>query len=225
MPRESTDDRSTRILDAAGELLLQFGYRKVTIEDIANRVGIGKGTVYLHWRTKEELFETLLVRETADVTEEIRDLFRADPRQVRPHNYLRNAFLIAERRPLMRALMASDTQVIGLAHERSLRERQLVISARVFEVLRRHGLLRDDVPALEYAMKAAATGFYMIDGLQAEKADEFDLETKANAFSHVIRHSFEPAAEPSDEALVAAAQEVGEMFGDLISAQQSRAHH
>jgi AcrR family transcriptional regulator len=43
-----TSDRADRILDAAGDLLLRLGYRKVTIEDVAQRAGIGKGTVYLH---------------------------------------------------------------------------------------------------------------------------------------------------------------------------------
>ncbi|HEY0932927.1 MAG TPA: TetR family transcriptional regulator, partial [Trebonia sp.] len=37
--------RESRILDAAGDLLLAFGYRKVTIEDVARRAEIGKGTV------------------------------------------------------------------------------------------------------------------------------------------------------------------------------------
>ena len=44
-----------RILDAAERLLGRFGYRKMTVEDIAAEAGIGKGTVYLSFPSKEEV--------------------------------------------------------------------------------------------------------------------------------------------------------------------------
>jgi len=44
-----------RILDAADRLLIRFGYRKMTVEDIAVEAGIGKGTVYLSFPSKEEV--------------------------------------------------------------------------------------------------------------------------------------------------------------------------
>jgi len=43
------------ILDSAERLLARFGYRKMTVEDIAVEAGIGKGTIYLHFNSKEEL--------------------------------------------------------------------------------------------------------------------------------------------------------------------------
>ncbi len=43
------------ILDAADRLLARYGYRKMTVEDLAREVGIGKGTIYLHFASKEEI--------------------------------------------------------------------------------------------------------------------------------------------------------------------------
>jgi AcrR family transcriptional regulator len=43
------------ILDATDRLLARFGYRKMTVEDIAVEAGIGKGTIYLHFSSKEEV--------------------------------------------------------------------------------------------------------------------------------------------------------------------------
>ena len=43
------------ILDATDRLLARYGYRKMTVEDIAREVGIGKGSVYLHFTSKEEV--------------------------------------------------------------------------------------------------------------------------------------------------------------------------
>src|SRR3954469_8194269 len=55
--RDSVQTRTVRdaILDATDELLKKFGYQKMTIDDLAREVGIGKGTVYLHFRSKEEI--------------------------------------------------------------------------------------------------------------------------------------------------------------------------
>jgi AcrR family transcriptional regulator len=43
------------ILDATERLLGRYGYRKMTVEDIAVEAGIGKGTVYLSFPSKEEV--------------------------------------------------------------------------------------------------------------------------------------------------------------------------
>ena len=43
------------ILDAADVLLGKYGYKKMTMDDVARQVGIGKGTIYLHFPGKEEL--------------------------------------------------------------------------------------------------------------------------------------------------------------------------
>lgn len=55
--KDSSQTKSVRdaILDATDEMLRLFGYRKMTIDDLAREVGIGKGTVYLHFPSKEEI--------------------------------------------------------------------------------------------------------------------------------------------------------------------------
>jgi AcrR family transcriptional regulator len=55
--RDSVRTKSIRdaILDATDELLTKYGYKKMTIDDLAEAVGIGKGTVYLYFPSKEEI--------------------------------------------------------------------------------------------------------------------------------------------------------------------------
>jgi AcrR family transcriptional regulator len=43
------------ILDCVDVLLAKHGYKKLTMDDLARQVGIGKGTIYLHFQSKEEL--------------------------------------------------------------------------------------------------------------------------------------------------------------------------
>ena len=43
------------ILDATDRLLARSGYKKMTIDELAHEVGIGKGSIYLHFASKEEI--------------------------------------------------------------------------------------------------------------------------------------------------------------------------
>jgi AcrR family transcriptional regulator len=55
--RDSVQQKTTKdaILDATDRLLARYGYKKMTIDDLAKEVGIGKGSVYLHFSSKEEI--------------------------------------------------------------------------------------------------------------------------------------------------------------------------
>ena len=55
--RDAVQPQSTRdaILDATDRLLARYGYKKMTIDDLAHEVGIGKGSIYLHFKSKEEI--------------------------------------------------------------------------------------------------------------------------------------------------------------------------
>jgi AcrR family transcriptional regulator len=55
--RDAVGTRSVRdeILDATDRMLARYGYKKMTIDDLAREVGIGKGSVYLHFSSKEEI--------------------------------------------------------------------------------------------------------------------------------------------------------------------------
>ena len=52
--------RPIEILDAAFEEFVERGYVATRVEDIAARVGVTKGTVYVYFETKEQLFEAMI---------------------------------------------------------------------------------------------------------------------------------------------------------------------
>ena len=56
MPRvASCPDVRNAIVDAATGLMERFGYQKMTIDDIAREVGIGKATIYGYFDNKQEV--------------------------------------------------------------------------------------------------------------------------------------------------------------------------
>ncbi|MBZ5762616.1 TetR/AcrR family transcriptional regulator [Rhizobium sp. VS19-DR104.2] len=52
--------RPKQILDAAFEEFVERGYVATRVEDIAERVGVTKGTIYVYFETKEELFSATI---------------------------------------------------------------------------------------------------------------------------------------------------------------------
>lgn len=58
--------KNTLILEAAFELFSQNGYKNTKIADIAARAGIGKGTVYEYYGSKEDIFISSILETVMD---------------------------------------------------------------------------------------------------------------------------------------------------------------
>src|SRR6266853_1265771 len=64
-------EREALILQVAEEVLMEKGYYETSIDEIAARVGIAKGTVYLHFASKEDLIFALMMREIKQVIADV----------------------------------------------------------------------------------------------------------------------------------------------------------
>ncbi len=53
---QEAKDKKQLILDAAETLLHKYGYSKTSLDDIAKEAGLGKGTIYYYFESKEEIF-------------------------------------------------------------------------------------------------------------------------------------------------------------------------
>lgn len=86
--KDSTRQKTSRdaILDATDRLLARSGYRKMTIDDLAREVGIGKGSVYLHFESKEEIALAHIDRIIGRLSVKLRDI---SSRPVLPEKRLR----------------------------------------------------------------------------------------------------------------------------------------
>src|SRR5687768_16975033 len=76
--RDSVRQRTNRdaILDATDRLLGRSGYKKMTIDDLAKEVGIGKGSVYLHFESKEEIALSHIDRIIERLSEKLKEIAR-----------------------------------------------------------------------------------------------------------------------------------------------------
>ena len=56
------EERRNEILDTAGRLFMTKGYNSVSISDIAEEIGIAKGTIFYYFNSKEELLDAAFLK-------------------------------------------------------------------------------------------------------------------------------------------------------------------
>jgi AcrR family transcriptional regulator len=71
---DTTESNETRraIVDAARTRFLHYGFKKTTIDEIAADAGVGKGTVYLYFPSKEDILLTIAREVKRNTTDQMR---------------------------------------------------------------------------------------------------------------------------------------------------------
>jgi len=69
-------DLLTKILSASAELFRLYGFKTITMDDIARRAGISKKTLYQHFANKHEVVNESLVWYKSHMTEQCEQLMR-----------------------------------------------------------------------------------------------------------------------------------------------------
>lgn len=147
-------DKSQVIMQAAEKLFTSRRFHEITMDDVANQAGVGKGTIYRYFRDKDDLFF-----QTA--TNGFDDLCELLQRKVPGHACFREQLLVAcrqisrffeHRRQLLRMMQTEDGRMAwcqGEMHERWMERRKKIVAA-LTEMIRKgvaEGEVREDLPA------------------------------------------------------------------------------
>ncbi len=101
------EDRAQKIIDTAVELAEQGGFEAVRLRDVASQSGVALGTLYRHFRSKEDLLVAALHREADTLVEYVGNMppKGSDPLE-RLANYFQAATMTLCRKPkLARAVL------------------------------------------------------------------------------------------------------------------------
>jgi AcrR family transcriptional regulator len=223
-PPDERTRRSERILDAATVLLVRWGYRKTSIDDVAREAGIGKGTIYLHWKGKNDLFRAAIWRANQQVSEDLKQRIDADPEGGLPHRLWMHSMLAALANPLVAAIIKGQPDLFqGLMGAFDQRARnQLVGNADTYIAqLQQAGLIRADlpVPVILYLMAALKVGVITAPDLLG-KAHLPSMEQVAQALSDLIRRWLSPEQLPGDT--TAGKQFLAEWLENVIKIEGQR---
>jgi TetR/AcrR family acrAB operon transcriptional repressor len=106
-------ERPRQILSAAAAVIIRLGYDKTTMKDIADEAGVSRGTVYLYFKGKEEIFEALIYHEWLQYAQIWLKYIVADPRGGTLGGYFRATMRAVNSCPLIASVMRRDRRVLG----------------------------------------------------------------------------------------------------------------
>jgi AcrR family transcriptional regulator len=206
---DARTQRAEHILDTAATLLVRWGFRKTTVDDVARAAGVAKGTIYLHWKDKNELFRAALMRAQEQVNSEMRERIAADPEGGLPHRLWTHGTLAALANPLMAAVLKGRTDLFqGLrgAFEPTTVQQMVGDYEAYIIQLQQAGLIRADlpVPTITFVTSALKIGLINTPDLFGPEQTP-SLEQLTETISDLIRRWLEPDRQPGD-------QEAGKRF-------------
>jgi AcrR family transcriptional regulator len=145
---KSQGETKQAIIEAAEELFARYGFKKTSIDDVARAARIGKGSVYLHFASKEELFAEI-VRRVSDRM--LATLTTAVKRARTPAGKLR-AFVDT-----------SVTAIAALAAEYRLNEETMMELIPLAMSLRREYLADERSLLVEVLREGDASGAFVVE--------------------------------------------------------------
>lgn len=178
---KQVDDIEKRILDAAVSLFLHYGYDKTTMNDIAREAGVAKSTIYLRWKKKDNLFDSLIWRESASYTEDWIERVEADPNGGTYSAWMRHAISAFFENEFLRALYKRDRRVIGGLIQRRgegdmfMRRQQMF--QQFFKAMQDANVVRKDIDplTLTYLINSLQYGLiHMVDIIPDEQTPDMD---------------------------------------------------
>src|SRR5947207_14107492 len=102
-----------RILDATYRALLDFGLSRLTVEDVAQRAGLSRQTVYRYFPSKDHLMIALVSREEESFLDGVRAAFaKHEDLEAAIEASTRFVLTFAHEHPLLDRLLATDQQAL-----------------------------------------------------------------------------------------------------------------
>jgi AcrR family transcriptional regulator len=181
-----------RILSAAFDALEDFGLSRTTVEDVAQRAGLSRQTVYRYFPSKDALIVSLVAREEEAFIAGVREAIEGHE-DLGPAiaNGVRFVLRFAREHPLLDRLVSTDPQ--AFVPYLTTRGLPVVIRAReaMMEVLRSRALhLPDD--ALRGALDAATRAIVSYVLTPSERPDDVVAADLAAMLLATLRFSPAP---------------------------------
>jgi AcrR family transcriptional regulator len=169
-----------RLLDAGRDLFAQYGLKKTTVSELAERAGIATGTFYSFFDSKERLYYEIILARSEDAFARMTAAVEAeDDPEAATAAFLREAIAIVETDPLLGNLVYGDgrdrlLRAIPDDELDAANDRKATLLAPYVERWQEAGLVRDGDPeTLALAVQSA--------GFVAAHRDEFENETEYEA--------------------------------------------
>ena len=105
-PRQEQESKADRILRAAESVFAENGFHKTKVSDIAKLAGVGEGTVYEYYGTKEELLLAIPERHFNTYSDGLNEIFQIQDPLKKLRRYIKYYFsLFSTKRDFLRVFL------------------------------------------------------------------------------------------------------------------------
>lgn len=176
------------ILQIAQEIFSKFGYKKTTLDDIANAVRKGKSSLYYYFSSKEDLFQAVIAKEV-DILKQA--LEKVVFRSMDPEEKLREYILTKLRtfRDLANLYNALENDVTAIGFINDIKEKNekdeiRMIKRILIEGVRRDKFQIDDLNLTAIGISMTIKGLEM--PLSTGEYGSYDIETSVDNLVRII---------------------------------------
>jgi AcrR family transcriptional regulator len=187
------------ILNASEQLFARYGYKKTTVDDIAREAGIGKGTVYLYFKGKEDVAIGVVDRANRLILDRIMAIADQDL----PSEQKLRKMLIARvmaRFDGIQAYIDSLDDFIARSRPAYMEWRRKMLQAEVdifCKALlegRSQGLFEiEDAFVVAHAMLVSTMALMPFELARADLANRAEVESMAETIADLMLHGIIPA--------------------------------
>jgi AcrR family transcriptional regulator len=201
---EYKEEAKNRILESANKVFAEKGYHEATMDDIAKRLGVSKGAIYLYFPSKEDLFEAMCKTAPQAFKEILFSSFRdeANPVERATHFFDKMLKLSASNPGLSFEILseASRNPTLKRILKQNHAEYEEVLTGFLAEG-RKRGIVGDnlDIRPLANSLIALWNGLetLLVSGLSVDEARRAWLEALKAIFMNQHTADHNPSVRPS----------------------------
>jgi AcrR family transcriptional regulator len=150
--RRERDNRRNAILKAARKLFFEKGFKTVTVESIARKAELSKGSIYLYFNSKEEIYTQILLNDIDKFHDHFTDLLQNSPSASEALGRFAGIYvdLFLSDRELFRILMAFMLHTADMNLPEDLNSHIIKTTNRnisIIEEIFRYGIRRGEFPS------------------------------------------------------------------------------
>ena len=171
------EDKNLEILEGAHNLFTRFGYRKTTMEDIGNEIGLNQASLYHYFRNKEDIFMNVVFHRYSQMKDEIRATIKENMElEEKLFELFKQKIMFFEKNPLLQEALELDmTKISVKANEevRAIREEERT----VIQSLLQNAIETNEIPPLDTEATADII-IRLSEGIRIGRINEYLLERR-----------------------------------------------
>jgi TetR/AcrR family transcriptional regulator, repressor for uid operon len=176
-----------KIIESAISTFSKYGYDKSRMDDIAKRAKLSKGTIYLYFKNKEELFNAISERNTNELKNQLSKLFQNNDNDLitRIQNFYGD--FNDQGCKMFFEIIAESSRNKNLKQILYQERRKILdIILDYLNILKEKGHIRKDIETTEIAY-----GFISLyDGLKINKLLGINENQNKNTWSRIVKTIF-----------------------------------